>query len=61
MSDTVRLIAQQQGLARALELFPDTVAAAAERGLKPLGAPPDGTPAHIAPATVFDAHAATKP
>jgi hypothetical protein len=58
--DVVRLVAEQQGLARALALFPDVVTAAAGRGLKPLGAPPEGAPEHIAPATVFDAEAATR-
>jgi hypothetical protein len=58
MSDTppdpVRLLAAQQGLERALELFPDAVKAAVERGSRPLGPPPAGTPALIAPAPVFN-------
>jgi len=53
-SDSVRLLAEQSGVARALELFPDAVQAAAERGLRPLGAPPAGTPRLIHPAIVFD-------
>jgi hypothetical protein len=54
LSDTIRLIAKQQGLARALALFPDAVKAAADRGLRPLGAPPAGTSPILPPAPVFD-------
>ena len=54
MPETVRVIAEQQGLERALMLFPEAVKAAAERGLRPLGAPPAGTPPIISPAPVFD-------
>jgi hypothetical protein len=50
----VRLAAEQQGLQRALELFPDMVKAAYERGTAPLGAFPKGTPPLIGPAPVFD-------
>ena len=42
--DIVWLIAEQQGIARALEQYPDAVKAGAERGLKPVTLPP-GTPA----------------
>ena len=52
--DTIRLLAEQRGLTRALELFPDMIKAAAERGLQPLGAFPPGTPPLIEPAPVFD-------
>ncbi len=52
--DFIRRLAEQHGLARALELFPDAVQTAAERGLKPLGAPPAGTSRLIQPATQFD-------
>jgi hypothetical protein len=54
LPDAVRAMAEQQGLQRALELFPDGVTAAAERGLRPLGAPPAGIPPIAAPAPVFD-------
>ena len=52
--DTVRLIAEQQGLSRALKLYPDAVKAAAERGLRPLGAAPPGNSPIASPAQVFD-------
>jgi len=52
--DTVRLIAEQQGLSRALKLYPDAVKAAAERGLRPLGAAPPGNSPIASPAPVFD-------
>jgi hypothetical protein len=54
ISDTVRLIAEQQGLARALQLYPDAMKAAAERGLRPLGATPPGNSPIASPAPVFD-------
>jgi hypothetical protein len=60
MSDTtkipepLRLLAEQQGIARALKLFPDQVRAAAERGLRPLGDLPAGNSATTHPAPVFD-------
>jgi hypothetical protein len=50
--DIVRLIAEQQGITRALELFPDSVKAGAERGLKPTALPP-GTSPRIHPSNVF--------
>ena len=40
--EAVRLLAEQHGLAKALKLYPDGVKAAAERGLKPLGALAEG-------------------
>ena len=54
LPEAVRLAAEQQGLHRALELFPDMVRTAAERGMAPLGAFPKGTPPLIGPAPVFD-------
>ena len=54
MPEFVRQMAVERGLKRALELFPDAVQAAAERGLKPLGALPAGTPPLIAPAVTFN-------
>jgi hypothetical protein len=50
----IRLLAQQAGLGRALELFPDAVKAAAERGLRPLGDPPGGASPTAHPAPVFN-------
>jgi dihydroorotase len=52
--DAIRLLAEQQGLAKALKLYPDGVTAAAERGLKPLGASPKGTTSISSPAPVFN-------
>jgi hypothetical protein len=52
--EAIRVLAQQAGLARALELFPDEVKAAAERGLRPLGEPPAGTSPILSPAPIFD-------
>jgi len=52
--EVVRLLAEQQGIARALKLFPDQVGAAAERGLRPLGDLPAGNSATTHPAPVFD-------
>jgi hypothetical protein len=52
--DLVRLLAEQQGLQRALKHVPDGVQAAAERGLRPLGDPPEGTSPIVSPAPVFD-------
>ncbi len=51
-SDIVRLIAEQQNITRALELYPDAVKAGAERGLKPVTLPP-GTPPRIHPSNIF--------
>jgi hypothetical protein len=52
--EAIRLLARQAGLARALELFPDEVKAAAERGLRPLGELPSGLSSITHPAPVFD-------
>ena len=52
--ETVRLLAEQHGLSKALKLFPDGVKAAAERGLKPLGELPKGTTSISSPAPIFD-------
>lgn len=52
--EAVRLLAEQQGLSKALRLFPDGVKAAAERGLKPLGELPQGTTPISSPAPIFD-------
>ena len=52
--DTVRLLAEQHGLSKALKLFPDGVQAAAERGLKPLGELPKGTTSISSPAPIFN-------
>jgi dihydroorotase len=52
--DAVRLIAEQQGLAKALKLYPEGVTAAVERGLKPLGDLPKGTTSISSPAPVFN-------
>jgi hypothetical protein len=54
LPDIIRIMAEQQGLSRALKLYPDGMKAAAERGLKPLGAPPAGTSPIASPAPVFD-------
>jgi hypothetical protein len=54
ISEPLRLLAEQQGIARALKLFPDAVRAAAERGLRPLGDLPAGHSATAHPAAVFD-------
>jgi hypothetical protein len=52
--DRMRLLAEQAGLERALKLAPDIVAAAAERGLRPLGKLPAGLTPTTTPAPVFD-------
>jgi hypothetical protein len=52
--DDVRRLAEQAGLTRALELFPNEVKAAAERGLRPLGEHSKGVSTSSAPASVFD-------
>jgi len=51
--DHLRLLAEQAGLRRALEKFPDGVKGAAERGLRPLGAMPAGNSPITHPAHVF--------
>jgi hypothetical protein len=53
-TEAVRLLAEQQGLSKALKLFPDGVKAAAERGLKPLGELPKGTTSISSPAPIFN-------
>jgi hypothetical protein len=52
--DELRLLAEQAGLRRALEKFPDGVKGAAERGLRPLGAMPAGNSPVTHPAHVFN-------
>lgn len=54
LPESVRAVAEQQGLQRALKLFPESVKAAAERGLRPLGNPPPGNSPIASPAPVFD-------
>jgi hypothetical protein len=54
ISDTVRLLAEQAGLAKALKLFPEGVKSAIERGSKPIGDPPKGHVPTASPAPVFD-------
>ena len=53
-SDTFRAMAEQHGLKRALEKFPDAVKAAAERGLRPVGAMPPGNSPLTHPASIFN-------
>jgi hypothetical protein len=52
--ESMRRLAEQAGLAKALKLFPDGVRAAAERGLRPLGDPPKGHVPTASPAPVFN-------
>ena len=52
--DAARLLAEQYGLAKALKLYPDGVKAGIERGLKPLGALPQGTTSISSPAPIFN-------
>ncbi len=52
--ETVRLLAEQHGLAKALKLYPDGVKAAVERGLKPLGELPKGATSISSPAPIFN-------
>ena len=52
--EAVRLAAEQHSLAKALKLYPEGVKAAAERGLKPLGALPKGATSISSPAPVFN-------
>jgi hypothetical protein len=51
--EAIRLAAEEQGLHRALTMFPDLVKAAAERGRHPLGTHRDSSPL-ASPAPVFD-------
>jgi hypothetical protein len=53
-SEAVRLLAEQNGLSKALKLFPEGVTAGVERGLKPIGALPKGTTSISSPAPVFN-------
>ena len=53
--DFIRALAEQAGLKRALDKFPDGVKGAAERGLRPLGAMPPGNSPITQPAHVFRA------
>ena len=53
-AETVRVLAEQAGLGKALKLFPDGVKAAVERGTKPLGDPPKGHVPTASPAPVFN-------
>jgi hypothetical protein len=50
----IRLAAEQQGLGKALKLFPDGVMAAYERGTRSLGEPPKGNSPIASPAPIFD-------
>jgi hypothetical protein len=54
ISDTIRLLAEQAGLNKALKLYPEGVTGAVERGLKPLGDPPKGHMPTASPAPVFN-------
>jgi dihydroorotase len=54
IADAVRLMAEQQGLSKALKLFPGGVQTAAERGLKPLSTLPTGTTSISSPAHIFN-------
>jgi hypothetical protein len=54
LADYTRTLAEQHGLSRALEKFPDAVKAAIERGLRPVGALPAGNSPLTHPAPVFD-------
>ena len=48
------MLAEQNGLKRALEKFPDGVKGAAERGLRPVGSLPPGNSPTTNPAPVFN-------
>jgi hypothetical protein len=54
LPESVRLLAEQHGLGKALKLFPDGVKAAVERGLRPLGDPPPGNSPIASPAPIFN-------
>jgi len=47
-------MAEQHGLSKALKLDPEGVAAAVERGQKPLGPLPKGTTSISSPAHIFN-------
>jgi hypothetical protein len=53
-SSFLRALAELYGVQRALEKFPDGVKAAAERGLRPVGAMPPGNSPITHPAPIFD-------
>ena len=50
----IRLAAEQHGLGKALELFPEGVKAAYERGTRPLGGPPKANSPIASPAPIFN-------
>ena len=52
--EAVRLMAERRGLAKVLKLYPHEMQAAAERGLKPLGAAPKGNSPIASPAHIFN-------
>ncbi len=52
--DIIKPLAELHGLQRALEKFPDGVKAAAERGLRPVGAMPAGNSPITQPAHIFN-------
>ena len=52
--ESVRLMAEQHGLGKALKLYPDGVKAAAERGLNALGDTPKGNSPIASPAPIFN-------
>lgn len=52
--DSLRVLAEQAGLKKALEKFPDGVKGAAERGLRPMSALPAGNSPITHPAHVFN-------
>ena len=54
-TEFIHALAEQHGLTAALEKFPDAVMAAAERGLRPVGAMPPGNSPITHPAPVFRA------
>jgi hypothetical protein len=54
IKEQLRLLAEQHGLSKTLKLFPAGVKGAAERGLKPLGAPAQGISPTASPASVFN-------
>ena len=53
-SDVIPVLAELHGLQRAMEKFPDGVKAAAERGLRPVGAMPPGNSPITQPAHIFN-------
>jgi len=52
--DFIPALAELHGLQRAFEKFPDGVKAAAERGLRPVGAMPAGNSPITQPAHIFN-------